>query len=134
MLMSEEKKNNIDFSEKNLFRMATPSNIPNTEESNHIYPPETKHYSPEHLFPSPIILNKKSFKFSLDAINEKSNNGRTDINGNLICKHGKQKISFIDKITNNKFVEIINVESFKEYNKMEEVSHFSNKNNCCIII
>ena len=58
---------------------------------------------------------------------------RVDSFGNPILKKGKQKISFIDKITKNKFVEVIKIESFKTYNKMEEISHTDMQNNCCII-
>ena len=57
---------------------------------------------------------------------------RVDRNNNPITKGGKQKVTFIDKITNSNFTEVIKVESFKEYNKMEEVSN-SHKNNCCIL-
>ena len=58
---------------------------------------------------------------------------RVDRNNNPITKGGKQKVTFIDKITNSNFTEVIKVESFKEYNKMEEVSN-SHKNNCCILV
>ena len=58
---------------------------------------------------------------------------RVDRNNNPITKGGKQKVTFIDKITNSNFTEVIKVESFKEYNKMEEVSS-SHKNNCCILV
>ena len=58
---------------------------------------------------------------------------RVDRNNNPITKGGKQKVTFIDRITKNNFTEVIKVESFKEYNKMEEVSS-SHKNNCCILV
>ena len=58
---------------------------------------------------------------------------RVDRKNNPIIKGGKQKVTFIDKITNSNFTEVIKVESFKEYNKMEEVSN-SHKNNCCILV
>ena len=57
---------------------------------------------------------------------------RVDRNNNPITKGGKQKVTFIDRITKNNFTEVIKVESFKEYNKMEEVSS-SHNNNCCIL-
>ncbi len=44
----------------------------------------------------------------------------------------KHKVTFIDKIVKKNFVEVIKIESYKEYNKMEEVSN-SKKNNCCLI-
>ena len=58
---------------------------------------------------------------------------RLDRFGCPILKGGKQRVTFIDKITKTNFVEVIKIESFKEFNKMEEVSNTS-KNNCCIVI
>ena len=43
---------------------------------------------------------------------------------------GKHKVTFIDRITKNNFAEVIKIESFKEYNKMEEIS--TNSRNHCI--
>ena len=55
-----------------------------------------------------------------------------DTFGNPIQKKGKQKISFIDKISQNKFIEVIQIESFKAYNKIEEIANYNNmQNNCC---
>lgn len=51
-----------------------------------------------------------------------------------ITKNGKQKVTFIDKITKTSLVEVIQIESFKDYNKMEEIRSSSNKNTCCGII
>ena len=45
---------------------------------------------------------------------------------------GKHKVTFIDRITKNNFAEVIKIESFKEYNKMEEVSANNRKNYCCL--
>ena len=66
-------------------------------------------------------------------INEKNNmilsNSKT-----LSTKQTNQKrVNFIDKISNKKLVDIVNIESFKEYNIMEEPNP-SSKNNCCIIL
>ena len=58
---------------------------------------------------------------------------RFDRFGEPITKGGKQKVTFIDRITKNNFTNVIKIESFKEFNKMEEVSNTS-KNNCCIVI
>ncbi len=58
---------------------------------------------------------------------------RIDSFGNPITKGGKQKVTFIDRITKNNFTEVIKVECFKEYNKMEEVTN-DKRNNCCIIL
>ena len=57
---------------------------------------------------------------------------RVDRFNTPITKNGKQKVAFIDRITKNNFIEVIKVESFKEYNKMEEVTS-SHKNNCCVL-
>ena len=58
---------------------------------------------------------------------------RIDRFGNPIERNGKQKVTFIDRITKNNFIEVIKIESFKEYNKMEEVSN-NKRNNCCSIL
>ena len=94
------------------------------------------------------ITDKKDYTNSKDKlhlktnINNKNTNKnidlyftpkRVDRNNNPITKGGKQKVTFIDRITKNNFTEVIKVESFKEYNKMEEVSS-SHKNNCCILV
>ena len=51
-----------------------------------------------------------------------------DFFGNYIIKGGKQKVSFANK----NFIEVIKIDSFKEYNKMEEV-HPNNNNGCCLL-
>ena len=51
-----------------------------------------------------------------------------------IIKGGKQHITFLDKITNNNLYEEIKIESFKEYNKMEEIRSSNHRNTCCVII
>ena len=58
---------------------------------------------------------------------------RSDRFGNLIIHGGKQKVTFIDRVTKNNFTEVVKVENFKEYNKMEEPS--SNRGNgCCLLL
>ena len=72
------------------------------------------------------------------------NNSNTNVNihfahkrfdhfGTLITKGGKQKITFIDKITKNTLTDVVKIESYKEYNKMEETAN-EKRNNCCILI
>ena len=81
-----------------------------------------------------ITINKKiNDKLSLNK-NKLDSNGRTDRFGNKICKNGQQRVSFIDKISKNKISTVINVESYKKYNKMEEVSLNNQQNNCCILM
>lgn len=78
---------------------------------------------------------------------ENVDNLRKDIFGNEIKKGGKQKVSFIDnpilnnsenenlvnlnKSENEKIVEVVNVESYKEYNKLDTLTDLetSEKNN-----
>ena len=88
--------------------------------------------------------NSKDVKICLNTnINKNKNNNqnidlyflpkRADRFGTPIAQGGKQKVTFIDRITKNNFVEVIKVESFKEFNKMEEVSN-NKKNMCCLIL
>ncbi len=59
---------------------------------------------------------------------------RLDRFGVPILKGGKQKVTFIDKITKTKFGEVIKIERFKEFNKMEKVKSSNHSNTCCEII
>ena len=45
---------------------------------------------------------------------------RYDNYGNLITKNGKQRVTFIDKVKLVNLIEVIQIESFKEYNVTEE--------------
>ena len=85
--------------------------------------------------------SKNERKMSLN-INNKNNNKnidlyflpkRVDRYGTPIMHNAKHKVTFIDRITKQNFAEVIKVESFKEFNKMEEVSS-TRKNNCCLIL
>ncbi len=83
--------------------------------------------------------NKENLNLKANISHSKKKNDmlilskRVDRFNNPITKKGKQKVTFIDRITKNNFIEVIKVESFKEYNKMEEVTS-SHKNNCCVIV
>ena len=66
-----------------------------------------------------------------DAISGSSR--RIDRLGNEIKKGGSQKISFLDKIDHKKLVETENIESYKDYNKSEEITTSNKKSLCCII-
>ena len=59
---------------------------------------------------------------------------RLDRFGMPILKGGKQQVTFIDKITNSNLYEVIKIESYKDYNKMEDIKSSSQKNTCCSII
>ena len=54
---------------------------------------------------------------------------RKDKLGNPIVKHGKHKVTF-----NNKFEDIIEIESYKEYNKTQEIKSQNVYNNCCLLV
>ena len=58
---------------------------------------------------------------------------RYDINGNVITHNGKQKISFLDKISHNDLVVVIDIDNYKEYNKVEAPSS-NPKSGCCLIL
>ena len=72
-------------------------------------------------------------KNKLNKVKTYEKDRRIDRFGNLIIHGGKQKVSFIDKISNNQFTEIVKVENYKKYNKMEETSH-TRGNNCCLLM
>ena len=76
---------------------------------------------------------KNSITFCKAQTKSREIDKRYDIYGNLIEHRGKQKVSFIDCVTKNSIFEVIKVDNFKEYNKMEEVSPNSG-NGCCLII
>ena len=51
----------------------------------------------------------------------------------MIIHGGKQKVTFIDKVSKSNFTDVVKIENFKQYNKMEEPSN-NQGNNCCIIL
>lgn len=78
-------------------------------------------------------LNKKNtLRLTKAKTKSREFDKRYDIFDNLITHGGKQRVSFIDKISKNNLVEVIKVDNYKEYNKMEEVTP-SNGNGCCLI-
>ena len=58
---------------------------------------------------------------------------RIDRFGNPIYQKGKQKVTFIDRISKTNLCEVIKVESFKEYNKLEDLGN-KESNGCCVIL
>ena len=138
--MVEIEENNVNYPKNNkaLNRVVTQKTNAETDKLNPSGSPEiltNNHNSvinkiiPENEVQS--INNKKEDKKkenNLKSNNNKLNGKRVDRFGNPILKKGKQKISF-----SNNFVEIIKIESYKEYNKMEEVSSSNQQNNCCAI-
>ena len=59
---------------------------------------------------------------------------RVDKFGNPIIHGGKHKVTFLDRVSKNNIIEVIKVDNYKEYNKMEDQNHSSgNSNGCCFI-
>ena len=58
---------------------------------------------------------------------------RTDRFGNMIIHGGNHKVTFIDRVSKNNFTEVVKVENYKEYNKMEDSSN-NKGNGCCLIL
>ena len=107
-------------------------NIPKTETAK-IEDHKSKEISPDDKNNQDILMLKTN--------RNKNNNKnidlfflpkRVDRFGTAITQGGKQKVTFIDRITKNNFVEVIKIENFKEFNKMEEISK-NKTNNCCMI-
>ena len=138
--MIEIEENNVNYPKENkaLNRVVTQKTNAETDKLNPSGSPEiftNNHNSvinniiPENEVQS--INNKKEDKIKENKLNSNNNNlkgKRVDRSGNPIIKNGKKKVSFM-----NNLAEIIKIESYKEYNKMEEVSTSSQQNNCCVI-
>ena len=76
---------------------------------------------------------KNSINFSKAQTKSREIDKRYDIFGNLIKSGGIHHISFIDRVSKNNFTEVIKIDNYKEYNKMEEIAP-TNGNGCCVII
>ena len=76
---------------------------------------------------------KNSINFSKAQTKSREIDKRYDIFGNLIERGGNHHISFIDRVSKNNFAEVIKIDNYKEYNKMEEIAP-TNGNGCCVII
>ena len=137
--MIEIEENNVNCPKKNkaLNRVVTQKTNAETDKLNPSGSPEiltNNHNSvinkiiPENEVQSINNKEDKKKENNLNSNNNKLDGKRVDRHGNPILKKGKQKISF-----SNNFVEIIKIESYKEYNKMEELSSSSQQNNCCTI-
>ena len=79
------------------------------------------------------IINNIQISPILNKVKTFNKGKRLDKFGNNITHGGKQKVTFIDKISKNNFVEVIKIENYKQYNKMEEISN-NKGNNCCLLI
>ena len=121
MLLDESKINFVNSSINNLVRIITPTTLAEIGST-----PSQDNQS--------AFLNNIQKSHTNVNIRQSKKDKRIDKNGNIICKNGKHRVTFIDKISKNKFVDIIKVESFKEYNKMEEItSNYINHNGCCLL-
>ena len=87
--------------------------------------------------------NNINDKQKLNINNSKINKAKTfetgkrkDRYGNMIIHGGKQKVTFIDRVSKNNFTEVVKVENYKEYNKMEEITGSGNRGNicCCFLL
>ena len=133
MIANDKNRDNDNYPLKNkvLNRVITQKTSAETDKLN---PNGIKENSNNHtsainkLEPDQDILSSQNL-----MLNKKLKNKRYDRYGNPIIKKGKQRVTFIDKMTPNNFVNVIKIESYKEYNKMEEVSSSNRQNNCCLI-
>ena len=87
--------------------------------------------------------NNINDKQKLNINNSKINKAKTfetgkrkDRYGNMIIHGGKQKVTFIDRVSKNNFTEVVKVENYKEYNKMEEQTESGSRGNicCCFLL
>ena len=120
MILSNINKNDLDIITKKT--KATQENEANSNSGNDKQGKEQENQ----LF---------NYKVTENNIKEYSNNHkRQDKYGNPITKKGNQKVTFIDRITNKKFEEVIKIESFKDYNKSEEMKSKNSFNTCCLLV
>ena len=136
-----ENKQNYNNSQRSLAEKA-PLKLKDEERSKEEFLIGFKNVSSKNIKKeSPIYYYAKnssnslqnSLNFTKAQTKSREIDKRYDIYGNLIEHKGKQKISFIDCVSKNSFFEIIKVDNYKEYNKIEEVSPV-NGNGCCLII
>ena len=139
-LFSSENNQNSDNKKNSETKSTEPTSI---KVKNIISPNKKKRFSIIKLIEKDKKNKKEQSKFAVkkeenEAFPEKKE--RVDIYGNLICKKNKKnvKISFVDKVTSQPLVNIIQIESFKKYNynigiPKEEKIDKSTKCKCCII-
>lgn len=82
---------------------------------------------------SKVSLEKR-VSFSAGKVSENKNKSkRVDSKGNEIKKKGNQKIAFLDKISKKRLVDTVEIESYKEYNTVEENVNSSTHHSCCSV-
>lgn len=137
---SNEPINNINSILNKINKMSDENliKIPNKKEKEN--EKNTKNYNNQEIITENIIKEEEDNNEKLVIKNNNKSEKKTNKNkridkfGNQIKKGGKHKVTFIDNESSLRFYEIINVESFKEFNKMEEVSKSREKVTCCIIM
>jgi len=123
----EEKKDFINLNLKNKTKEDNSNNIG-------IKNSKTNKVSDKNLINDAFLNNP-----NLNKVKTFNNEKRTDKFGNMIIHGGNQKVTFIDRVSKKNLTEVVKIENYKEYNKMEE---FNNKNqgdncsmnNCCFLL
>ena len=80
-----------------------------------------------------IKANKFQNNTKINKVKTFNKDNRIDRFGNIIVHGGKQKVTFIDKVSKNNFTEVVKIENYKEYNKMDDFSN-NQRNGCCLLI
>ncbi len=111
----EEKKNedNKKLEEKEESKLEAKINVNSITNNNNSY----------NIYVINNYFEEKKNNFNKNfPIEKQKDRKRYDRKGVEIKKGGKQKLTFIDKIGKRKLIETIPIESFKEYNLIEEVN------------
>ena len=119
-----EKKEYNDLQIKNNFK-----NKPNENFPLNLY----KKKSNENIKSDKNLIQELQINPSIIKVKTFNKERRIDKYGNIITHGGKQKVTFIDKVSKNHFTEVIKIENYKQYNKMEEITN-NKGNNCCILL
>ena len=129
-------KSTVKENEKKEFINLNIQNNPKEDFSNNIGIRNSKinKFSDKNLNNNIISNNPKLNKFKTFNIEK-----RTDKFGNMIIHGGNQKVTFIDRVSKKNLTEVVKIENFKEYNKMEETNNKNqgdncSTNNCCFLL
>ena len=123
----EEKKDFINLNLKNKTKEDNSNNIG-------IKNSKTNKVSDKNLINDAFLNNP-----NLNKVKTFNNEKRTDKFGNMIIHGGNQKVTFIDRVSKKNLTEVVKIENFKEYNKMEEINNKNqgdncSMNNCCFLL
>ena len=140
-LFSSENNPNNDNKKYNETKSTEPTSMKALKVKNLNSP--TKRYSVIKLIEKDKKNKKEQRKFEIkteemETVPEKKE--RVDIFGNVINKKNKKrvKVSFVDKVTSQPLVNVIEIESFKKYNYIigmpnERIIDKSSNCKCCIM-